>query len=330
MPLRVPRAFCFVPFLLAACGSTRPPSTVDDASVRDAAVVVDMRDASPDATVEPSGPCTNAGLRRVVDCEDSTELPQIHFVYALPSDGVDRALDTTGDLQNTIESFAAWFEVASEGRPVRIDRTAAGFVDITFVTLPDTGDTIARFIDESPTGVFVRDYIEQDLLARPDFGPRNKLYAVYYDGPSNRACGGAPGYGVSRAGGVTAMYLQGTPAGAPPCNGNPFVSSPTAQPGYLEYAMIHEIVHALGFTGPTEGDCAVPHRREGDGSHVSDFAYDLMYAGNLPWDTWREDGLVIDVDHDDYFLHNRTECPDLARSAFLENADVPTQLPVGW
>ncbi len=76
-------------------------------------------------------------------------------------------------------------------------------------------------------------------------------------------------------GNVAAMYLNGLPTSPVPCATNRF-ASPGAAPGYLEFAMLHEILHTLGYV-PT---CAPNHTRAG---HVSDSPQDLMYAGELAW-----------------------------------------------
>jgi hypothetical protein len=74
-------------------------------------------------------------------------------------------------------------------------------------------------------------------------------------------------------GSVTAIFLQGTPPGAPPCASNPIGVDP---PRYFEFSMLHEILHTMGFV-PT---CA-PHTAPNH--HVSDGRFNLMWSGNAPW-----------------------------------------------
>jgi hypothetical protein len=150
----------------------------------------------------------------------------------------------------------------------------------------------------------LQDQIEAELLAA-GFAQPNKLYAVYYGGGDGAACGSAdvPPGGL---GTVAALYLHGTPPGAPPCSANSFATTPEQTPGYLDLAMIHEIVHTLGFIPA----CA-PHATK-DG-HVNDDPRDLMYAGPLPWRP-----SLLDAGHDDYFEAHLPGCLDLARSAFLD------------
>ena len=103
---------------------------------------------------------------------------------------------------------------------------------------------------------------------------------------------------------VVALYLRGTPSGAPACAENPFAANVDA-PGYLELAMLHEVFHGLGATA----QCAPNHVSAG---HVGDEARDLMYAGSQPWrPSW------LDVGRNDYWGHGRADCTDVARSPFV-------------
>jgi hypothetical protein len=116
---------------------------------------------------------------------------------------------------------------------------------------------------------------------------------------------------------VATLYLRGEPPGAPPCSSNCFAQSENA-PGYLEFAMLHELVHTVGVV-PT---CAPHHTQSG---HVSDDPRDLMYAGPLPWNP-----SILDIGRDDYYGHGRTSCLDLARSAFLDPSVPGAVPPPGW
>jgi hypothetical protein len=102
------------------------------------------------------------------------------------------------------------------------------------------------------------------------------------------------------------MYLRGElPPGSPPCASNPF-AGPAQPPGYMEYAMLHEVLHTIGLVP----QCAPHHTRSG---HVSDDPTDLMYAGDEPWTP-----AALDVGRDDYFEAGVSGCLDLATSPYLE------------
>ena len=222
-----------------------------------------------------------SGQRAFVDRTDQVSGSQIHIMYVLPGDGIDRSLDLDGTLLNSVGSFQNWLAGQTGGRNLRVD-TFEGQLDITFVRLNRSDAEMTSY------GAFVRDSIEKDL-ALAGFNNPSKIYAVYYDGGSTFACGGGAWPPVL-PGRVAAMYLQGVPlGGGAPCNTNPFASSPTAPPGFIEFAMLHEVIHTMGFI-----DMNAPnHTLSG---HVSDSPTDLMYAGTLPWAP-----SVLDFGGDDYF-----------------------------
>jgi hypothetical protein len=246
------------------------------------------------STVEPE-------QRATQDRPDEVPGSQVHVMYVLPSDGGDRQLDLNGTLANTVGSFQTWLAGQTGGRQLRTD-TYRGAVDITFFRLGRSDALMKSY------GAFVRDTIEKDL-ERAGFTSSTKLYAVYYDGGSTTACGGGA-WPPTLPGRVAALYLQGTPPGATPCNANPFAPSPSSPPGYFEFAMLHEILHTLGFVSS-----GAPHHTAA--GHVSDDNRDLMYAGPQPWNP-----SILDVGQDDYY---GTGVP----STVLNLADSPFLLPAG-
>jgi hypothetical protein len=241
--------------------------------------------------------------------DDSGTRQQVHVIYALPSNGTDNALDTDGTLAESVGVWQSWLRTQTGGKGLTLD-TAGGELDITFARLPSTDAQLAS------EGLFIRDRIESEL-AGLGLLAAGKLYAVYYDGSANGACGGAPwpqsaGAVASPGQQVGAFYLQGVPGGgAPNCNTTSFAGAGDP-PGYKEFAMLHELIHGLGIV-PT---CAPNHTLAG---HVSDSPTDLMYAGNQPWAP-----SVLDVGRNDYFNAGVPGCLDLAASKYLEgNGDPP-------
>lgn len=249
--------------------------------------------------------------RSTKDRKDRSRSQQIHLIYAVPLDGTDRGLDTDGTIVQSVQASRGWFQEASGGRDFRFD-DYQGELDITFVRLPKTDAQIRA------RGAFARDEIEKLLRAR-GFKKANKIYAVFYDGSSTHACGSAPWPPVLK-GKVAALYLRGEIPGFLPCSENPFAQDADS-PGYWEFALVHEILHTLGFVAT----CAPSHVLSG---HVGDDNQDLMYAGNLPWMPW-----LLDSNGGDYFAHSNGRCLDLLDSGFLlpATADVqrsPLRLPV--
>lgn len=244
--------------------------------------------------VAPAGPAT-ALDRATVDMPDDVSGAQVHLVYAIPADGTDRGLDTNGTIAGTVSVWETWLAAQTGGLGLRLD-TYHSEDDITFVRLPQSDAEIAS------SGAYVRDRIEADLKADGLIVP-GKIYAVYYDGSSTYACGGGAWPPVL-TGVVAALYLHGAPPGAPACDTNRFAAA-GEQPGYLDFAMLHELLHTLGFVP----SCAPHFTLAG---HVSDDSTDLMYAGPLPWYPAK-----LDAGHDDYFRAHIPGCPDLSDSTYL-------------
>jgi hypothetical protein len=246
-------------------------------------------------------PADAALPRSTVDRLDEARGPQIHVVYAVPADGEDRRLDETGTLEGSVGSFQAWLAAETGGANLRFD-TYQRSLDVSSFLSTATDATVAS------RGAFVREAVEQELRAA-GFDRPDRIYAVYYDGSSTYACGGAF-WPPQLNGNAIVMYLRGRPSGAM-CESNGFATA-TSPPTYWEYAMLHDILHGLGMV-PT---CAPHHHLAG---HVSDFANDLMWAGNQPWLFPAK----LDIGRDDYFGHGRTDCADLARSPYLTTNPPP-------
>ena len=245
-----------------------------------------------------------------VDQPDDSQGNQVHVLYVLPSDGADRFGSLASGIATSVASWENWFSGQTSGSLLRLD-TAQGALDLTFIRLHRTDAQMESY------GIFVRDQIEYELLAN-GFSDPSKIYLAIYDGGGTNIpeCGGGA-LPPALPGSVAALYLNGTPQGAPACNTNSFTNSVNA-PGYLEFSSVHEIVHMLGFV-PT---CA-PHQTLS--GHVSDSNTDLMYAGPQPWMP-----SVLDFNRDDYYKANISGCLDLSNSDFITPASAVAAPPPGW
>ena len=263
---------------------------------------------TPTPTPTPLPPPAPIGQRTVIDRPDDSDLPQIHLVYAIPADGVDRSFDTNGAIRTSVEAVSYWFRDQSGGLDLRWD-TYNGELDIAFLRLVSPEALITS------AGAFVREALERELKAAGAIQP-NKQYMVYYDGGSTYSCGGGAWppliYGV-----VSAMYLQGEPPGAAGCGTNVLGASPAAT-GYLDIAMFHEFIHSLGLVST----CAPNQHLAG---HVSDSSNDLMWAGDAPWELPPR----LDIGNDDYFRHGDSDCPDLAKVGYIVPLPQNYWLPPG-
>jgi len=234
--------------------------------------------------------------RAIVDRPDDFAGPQVHVMYVLPLDGVDEQLDTNGRIGTSVAAFNHWLLQQTPGRTLRVD-TFEGLPDITFFRLALTDAQVRAM------GAFVRDEIERELRSAGMIRD-SRLYAVYYGGSSDVSCGGGA-YPPSLPGVVGAMYLKGTPPGAPACATNVLGAS-VETPGYLDFGMVHELMHIQGFVAA----CA-PHQVLA--GHVSDSANDLMWAGDAPWQLPPR----LDIGRDDYYQHGIAGCLDFSASPYL-------------
>jgi hypothetical protein len=315
----------------ATTGSPPPPQSTGSTTLTGGQT--DSTAASGNSTGDvPDGPPTCPGARSELDLPDDTPDPQVRVLYVLPSDGTDEALDTSGTLCNSVLAWSQWLAQQTEGRTLRFD-TAGNVLDIGFVRLP-LSDAVMHgtsAIADIDTGLaYVRDRIERELRLL-DMIDLHKLYAVYYGGTSEYACGGGA-YPPLLVGQVGAMYLGGQIPGFDACTEAPW-GQPDLVPRYIEYGMLHELVHTLGVL-----DAGAPHQHSF--GHAFDDAErsperDLMYSarprmGDPPWGVYAPGGLVLDLGHDDYFEQPDPDLVDLSRSVFLEPMPADPVFPPGW
>ena len=232
--------------------------------------------------------------RSTTDRPDDRQGSQIHALYVLPSDGIDRALDTDGTIEASVQNVQTWLRGQTGGRGLRLD-TFEGQLDVTFVRLSQTDAQLAS------RGLFIRDAIEGELRAA-GFAQAGKVYALYYDGSSTAACGGGA-WPPTLPGQLGGVYMRATFGAGFACY-DPTRSRSGLQ--LMDLAVLHEVLHTMGFVAT----CSPHHTRSG---HVSDGPNDLMWAGDAPWTP-----SVLDVGRDDYFDAPLAGCPDLAESPYLE------------
>ena len=234
------------------------------------------------------------------DQPDDLAGPQVHVVYALPSDAEDGNLDRYGDIERSLAAIQHWL-AAETGQRLRLD-TAGGGLDVTFLRLSFTaqaGQERGAALVEDLGGA-----IRDGLGSSPD-----KAYAVYYAGPSGDRCGSA-----SAKGRVAVAFVH--PEGCSPRA----VGEDRETASTYEAVLVHELLHVFGAVP----ECA-PDRLE-TSAHVGTSAGDLMYAGP-EWSG--HDEVVVDAGRDDYFGHGRADCPDAAAGAFWEPAAAVEPRPPG-
>lgn len=232
-------------------------------------------------------PTLPEGCRTTTDLADEVGTPQLHVAYVLPSDGIDRRLDVDGTIERSVGQFQAWLAAQTGGRALRLD-TFGGKLEITFHRL-GIPDAVLAPMGDGAAGRLEVELGNAGLITRGD----GKYWAVYYDGGNQLSCGGAEYFGP-----VAAEFLLGDPAGSFNCAD--FALGPSNGPHYKEFGMLHEILHALGFTSSCSPNFVA-------GAHVDDSRHDLMYGQG----DWAIPDITLDVGRDDYYGHSIPACPDL-------------------
>jgi len=216
-----------------------------------------------------------AAARTTSDRPDDANGAQLKVLYAVPSDGTDRGLDTAGVLQRSISSWQRWLATQTGGRYLRLE-TVGGSLDVLFVRL-SRPDLVYRNY-----GAAIRDSLEKDLTELGVIAESlQKIYLVYYEGGHKDRCGSAA-WPPLLPGRVAAVYLHGSIIGGPNCNTNLFASTGTSSPGYLEFVAMHEVLHLLGLVSVNAPD-------HGLSGHLTTDPSDVMYAGTAPWTPSRLD-----------------------------------------
>jgi hypothetical protein len=252
------------------------------------------------------------GQRSTRDRPDDSPRYQIHVIYAVPADGIDRGLDTDGSIAGSVHLLTDWLASQTGGTTIRVD---------TYHGLPDVGFLRLRQTDAEVVGSDAGANLLGPLIDAVHGAAWNKpgtLYAVYYDGGQGADACGRAFRPATRRSNVSAVFIGARPnPSRPPCNVNSLAPGRTA-PGFLDLAVLHEVFHNLGAVP----SCA-PHY---DNGHTNDDAFDLM-APSIHSDGQQT---FLDPGHDDYFGHHIPGCLDLAHSAFLEPTPTNAELPPGW
>ncbi|TVQ02625.1 MAG: fibronectin type III domain-containing protein [Balneolaceae bacterium] len=257
-------------------------------------------DCSEPAPIQDETTQTLPPSRSFMDRPDEISGPQVHVIYAVPYDGLDRQLDANGTLTASIASFHNWFMQRS-GLHIRFDRYN-GEVDITFHRFRLTDQELQPW--SSRLVLRLQEELKTAGLIRED-----KIYLIYYDGSSSLACGGAS-WPPRVPGQSAALYLRGAPSPSS-CYSRSFVSSATDFPQYWEFAALHDLLHVLGIVSEN-----APYHADDYPAHINE-PVDLMHSGPQPWILGEMTG--IDVLGNNYFGPDVPgDAVHLADSPFVE------------
>ncbi len=223
--------------------------------------------------------------------------PNVHVVYAHPSDQPDRFAQFADAIETDAEHIDAWWRGQDPSRTPRFDLypySCGHQLDLSSLQLPDP----------SPAVVDTNVLWNRTLvaLARKALQSRNTTALVYYDGPSDPnfcGVGGSTSNGPS-AGGLGIVLIRSCPLQS------------------SERVAARELGGALGGV-PAEA----PHRCS-DRDATCDDATDLMVYAIPPGPLANA---VLDPGRDDYYGHPGS-WRDLRDSRFLRRLDSQQQLTV--
>ena len=249
------------------------------------------------------------------DRPDLVAGPQIHVVYAYPTDSSDRFGDMAPSIARDLAGVDTWWRSQDPLRTPRFDLasfpgcdTEFGALDLT--SLPLTFDS--SLYDPQGRSEFAS-RVGDDLIAN-GMADNTKKYLVFYDGPAGGGvCGRSASSSVS--GGprrVSFVYLQADPG----CRVGGYGSGN----GWPARTVAHELLHALNdpfVPGTAPNVCE-------DGGHVCDSTSDVLSTGTIHPSPRLSDA-VLDVAHDDYYDHNGTWW-DIRDSSWLMHLDTPPGL----
>ncbi len=265
-------------------------------------------------TDAPSGPFTavsagawhSCGLRRSgeAECWDNNKSWQVrkvaaHAVYALPSD----AEPVKGREEAIADSIAAaqhWFRDQTGGKHPVFARDDDGDISVETVRLTEPAATYADQSDAAATVAEVR--------RRLDIGNDDKVAVFfegnYYNDENRDYCAWASRF----------HYVM-IPFGN--CDIQPVIGAEWPDRGsYLSYVIAHELTHLLGAAFP----CAPNYSDYNDDPRpVGDSNSDVIYAG--PGKRWNRNKKVLDFGNDDYYMHGRDDCYDIADNPLLRNEE---------
>jgi len=221
--------------------------------------------------------------------------PNLQIFYLVPADGPDRRLDLDGTIARSVNAATTWFETESGGLRLRVEAEFGRQV-LFHRSLRSRSGWLSL-------GKYAAYEIEREF-GEVGWDSSKSVLGVYFDGPNGQTCGDSISPDHVNAGRLAILYLSSPWPTDRPCRSVPLAVD-GGRPGYWEFLLLHEIVHALGFVP----SCA---RHVAALGHVSDSPADLMYRGPLAWAPEK-----LDYKRDDYFRHRKAGCPDLADSPFL-------------
>ena len=257
--------------------------------------------------------------------DDFPGVYQIHVLYVVTRDFSYTVRDLDGSINEQVRLVGEWFSDQTDSTSLRFD-TYQGAPDITLVVLPVTEGELYSFVlqeygkyDSAFHGlVFLHNGLEHwlDVVDRgsPVFSP-GKLYLTYFESSFAYVCGDGPVSGSRIIGVYPSAYNLRDKNDCLAFLGE----GQDNRRGVWEHILTHEILHALGFPASCASNLGA------DAVHIDDPATpnDIMGSQLGIYDP----NPVLDPNHDDYFMTDKGDCPDLSSSPFLSPLPADPTIP---
>ena len=261
--------------------------------------------------------------RSFKDRADIINSSQIHAVFLLPCERVDRKFDVNLNIESSLLAINKWFLDKSHNQQLRFDLYEKSQIDVTFLRVNKTMDWFDNKKNKNNSKrINISEKIKNIIFLNKDKFNNfdNKKFIIFFEGWERRKyinfniCGKADFeenisiyYTFSRFKKyIGKEVILKNKKRIFTCTKNDHLNNVNDLTfGDAEATILHELLHTLG--APSK--CG--NNLDNNKSHVLDNANDILNneSGNK----------YLDYNNNDYYNHNIKDCPDLKNSEFLIN-----------
>ena len=248
--------------------------------------------------------------RFLYDQEDVSGDYQVHVIYIIASDSIDKQFDVNGTIEKIIIRGNEHLKNKTKEKQFRLDLTKEGNLDVSFMRVAKTKNQINWSKDAA--GFFASEAV------RHGFYKPKKLYSIFYQDEYNYEWGQAGNAMLNSPSGDIEVVMGVTYLGRPGAD---------VMDGF--HPNEHELFHSLGFVQLCAPGAVIERNSPwGKNDHLGKqspgYKNDVMSDGGA--DLYYMD-LFVDKDRVEYYGHSNPECEmDLRKSAFLEPTEEDFQL----
>jgi len=259
--------------------------------------------------------------RSFKDSPDVIKGKQIHTVFLLPCERVDRRFDVNLNIENSILAINQWFLDKSENQQLRFDINNKNQIDVTFLRVNKTMNWFDNKENKrSNKKIDISKKIKNIIiLNKEEFNDYdNKKFIIFFEGWERRKYINFDICGKADFGGNISIYY--TFSRFKKYIGNDLILKNNKQIftctqndhlndindltfGDAEATILHEILHTLG--APSKCGKNI----DSISQHVTDNSNDILHKVS--------GSTYLDYKNDDYYNHNISSCYDLKNNNFL-------------